>query len=284
MSLYLYEPSLDYPTKTIVPPDGNPDFIYKILTKYGLGSGAHLSSVQSFYDGYLNSGLGASASAAVLLVALISKAKKLGLSKEQIAETAWHLETEELGLYGGRQDQYAAALGGFNSLLFVPGRLEVLPLGETFADKIVPAISLFYTGHNRKDPKIQEGLKELTPERIETLDAIKMMAVDGSKALVAGDIEKVGSLLDQSWELKKKSNKGVSTPEIDKAYEQAKKLGAYGGKVCGAGGGGFMYFVTDPTKKAEFVASLIKENKSLEHWDFEVDYTGVNTREIHRWP
>lgn len=282
MTLYYHDPkgASDYPTKTIVPPDGNHDFIYKILNKYHLGNGVHLASVQSFYDGVLNSGLGASAAAAVLLLALINKAQALGMSKEQLAETAWRLETEDLGLYGGRQDQYAAALGGFNSLLFVPGQLEILPLGQTFADKIIPAISLFYTGHNRQDPKIQEGFRELSQEQVDTLDAIKLLAVEGSKALVAGDIEKVGHLLHESWELKKQTNKGVSTPEIDKIYAKARGLGAYGGKVCGAGGGGFMYFISDPAKKQDLIKGL---QKDLLPWDFEVDWTGVTTRIINKW-
>jgi len=86
----------------------------------------------------------------------------------------------------------------------------------------------------------------------------------------------VGALLGKSWEMKKKSNKGVATGEIDKFYELGKKNGAFGGKVCGAGGGGFMFFIVDPDKRKDFISEM--EKGGLQHWDFGIDWNGLQVR------
>lgn len=226
------------------------------------------------YDAVIESGIGSSAAAAVCLVGAINAYKGLGMSREEIAETAWDIEVNKLGLYGGRQDQYVSALGGFNAMEFSKGKIEVLPLLPSVAESIVPSIVLFHTGRNRTSPKIQEGFKELSVGQVEALGRIKAITKEAIKPIIKGDLEAIGKLLDKSWLQKKMSNKGVANSKINEIYDLGKKNGAYGGKVCGAGGGGFMFFLVDPSKRKDFIESM----KDLQHWDFTTDWNGLQVR------
>ena len=261
--------------RNTVPLNGNKDFMHKIFTDFGIGGFAHVR-FESESDVPLESGIGASAATAVATVAAINKAKRLNLGKGEIAGRAWDIEVNKIGLFGGKQDQYAAAFGGVNLLEFTKKTVELTQLGKGFGDNIYPSIVLFYLGRNRSSPTIQEGFKQLTQDQITRLNELKQIAFKGIKAIADKDLEKVGNLLDKSWRVKQRSNKGVTEPWINKIYEKGKSHGALGGKLCGSGGGGFMIFMVKPNKKEEFINQM--EREGLEWWDFEIDWNGVSTR------
>ena len=277
--MYTDSDMLDSPHKNQFPFKADPYFYYKILDEFNLNNGVHLTRLITNFDGEIESGIGSSAAAAVAMVGAINRRLGLNMTPEQIAERAWSLEVDVVGLYGGKQDQYAAAMGGVNFLEFNKfGYTKVTPLARGFIEPLLPSLVLFYTGSNRKSPTIQEGFKKLSKTQINALTKIKDLALKSVEPVGNGDIDLVGSLLDQSWELKKESNKGVSTPEIDFIYKRAKKLGALGGKLCGAGGGGYIMFVVPQKKREQFIIKMKKEG--LQWWDFSVDWNGINTRVV----
>ena len=255
------------------PYKADPKFAYQILSEFGIND-FHQTKLICKYDGLIESGLGSSAAAAVALIGAINKRQNLGLTTTQIAEKAWWLETQRLNLYGGRQDQYAAAFGGVNVMEF-KDRVTIVPLAKGFIDKLVPYFVLVYTGFNRKSAVIQEGFKHLSKKQIKVLDQIKDLALNSIDPIGKGDYLKVGEMLDWGWQLKKESNEGVTNSTIDSIYEKAISEGAVGGKVLGAGGGGFMLFIVPPEKQKDFI-----EKMGLDHWDFSICWNGLEVRDI----
>src|SRR3990167_6531425 len=140
-----------------VPYGGSKEFIYTIHKAFGL-DGMHHTSFKDEYEGIITGGMGASAAAAVGIVAAINKRKNLGMSRLDIAEEAWDIEVNKLGLFGGKQDQYAATFGGANMFVF-EDKVSRHPLKREGIEKLYPYMCLFYTGKNRKSSKIQEGFK-----------------------------------------------------------------------------------------------------------------------------
>ena len=255
-----------------VPLKGDMNFMRKIFSHFKLEKVKFVSESEAL----LESGLGTSAASAVATVGAINRVLKLNTGKGEIAEKAWEIETKVIGLYGGRQDQYASAFGGFNAIMFSKDRIDVQPLKTKMITQLMPALVLVHTNKIRTNPKIQEGFKKLDSERIAKLSELKDLATSAFVSLEEGDIEAVGALLDQSWQVKKQTNKGISTPELDNIYQNAKHYGAYGGKLLGSGGGGYMLFIVDPNKRDEFVEKIVKEGVSF--WDMSVDWNGVETR------
>lgn len=257
------------------PLNANPQFYYKILEEFGLND-MHQIKFKSEFDGLIESGIGSSASAAVALMGAINRYQNLGMGVSEIAEKAWELEVNKCGLFGGKQDQYAAALGGINVIEFKKGGgVNPTSLSKGFIEPLLPSLVLFYTGKNRKSATIQEGFKKLDEEQVKSLNRIKKLALEAIDLIAKGDFRVVGALLDEAWEWKKLSNKGVTNKRIDGIYEKARGLGAYGGKVLGAGGGGFMLFVVNPEERENFIKNL-----GLEWWDFGIDWNGLEVRDV----
>ena len=225
------------------------------------------------FDNSIHSGLGTSASLGVALTSLLSRIKGYNLSRYEIAEKAWDIEVNKIGLFGGKQDQFASAFGGFNLMKF-QGVVEVQSFPRGIAQNIADHILLFNTGIHRKNPNLQNNLKEISPEQKSALDILKELANDAYHRIYGGDIKGLGRILNDTWNYKKKSNQ-VSTPEIDEIYEKALKAGAYGGKLCGSGQGGYMIFIADKKKHED-----IKKALDLKWVDFSIDWNGVMTRFI----
>lgn len=253
------------------PDNANPDFYSSILYDLNCPTPGLIAE----FDGLIESGIGSSASAAVALVGAVNKKLNLGMDRYQIAEKAWDIEVNKLGLYGGKQDQYAATFGGVNVITFTDKEVDVHRMEHGLIEQnLVPSMVLLHTGLIRKSIKIQEGLKELSNDQKKALDEIKSIAEDAQTPVYYGLYQEVGKLLDWSWELKKKSN-NVTTPKIDAIYTKAKKLGAIGGKLCGSGGGGYMLFIVPPDKRKYFT-----QNIGLDEWEFSIDWNGLEVKEI----
>lgn len=251
----------------------DPKFYYQILEEFGIND-MHQTKLQCEYDGVIESGLGSSASAAVAMIGAINRRQNLKLNPMQIAEKAWELEVKKIGLFGGKQDQYVAAIGGVNVMEFGK-KVTITPLNRSFIEPLIPALVLFHTGSFRKSAVIQEGFKNLSDEQIVSLTRIKERLIKGVEYLGKGDVEGVGRLLDDAWQFKKMSNKGVSNQEIDELYIKGLVAGAFGGKILGSGGGGYILFVVDPDKRSGFI-----EQMGYKPVDFSVDYNGLEVKEI----
>lgn len=243
--------------------DDSVDFIRAFVGK-GL-------SVQHELNGFIHGGLGSSASAAVALISGTLRLNGKKIDKRSIAEMAWKIEVNNLKLFGGKQDQYCASFGGFNLMRFGRG-VAVEPLS---AGDITDYILLFDTGFRRKKREIQEGLEEITMLQKLSLDGMYESTLIAENLINHRMYRELGRLMDENWEYKKASNT-VSTPEIDKIYSRAKKLGAWGGKLCGSGGGGYMIFMLRPDEQGEFI-----KNIGIKNVDYGgIDYTGVFSKII----
>jgi len=233
--------------------------------------------LEQTFEGPIESGLGASASAAVALIGAIDKAQDLKMTRAEIAEKAWDIANNKLNLYSGKQDEYAAAFGGFNRYFFTDKYIKVEAVNKK-SRAITDWMLLFYTGENRTRAKIQEQLKTLTKKQKKSLDKILETARTASRALTYQNYDWVGNLLHESWEYKKESNKYMTTKHTDKIYKTAIKAGANGGKLCGAGQGGHMMFIAEPQTHEEIIKKLTK--LGCNHVDFSIDYNGLEVRRV----
>ena len=166
---------------------------------------------------------------------------------------------------GGKQDQYAAAFGGFNYMEFLPNDIVIvnpLKMKRWIVDELEASMVLYFTGASRSSAAIIDEQKKNTSSgnqtAIEAMHRIKQSAVDMKLALLKGDMAEFAHIIGQAWEDKKKMANGITNPTIQKAFDVAFAAGAKAGKVSGAGGGGFIMFVVEPVRKCEVVESLQK--------------------------
>jgi D-glycero-alpha-D-manno-heptose-7-phosphate kinase len=223
--------------------DGDLALPRAILNDFGLRRGLDLFLASQVPPG---TGLGSSGSVAVCLINGLAAWQGMSLSRAEIAEKACHIEIEKMGMPVGRQDQYAAAFGGLNCISFSADRaiVEPLQISETARDGLDQRLMLFFTGSSRKSSSILRYQKrkgeEGDPEVIERLLTIKELGIAIRHTLEAGDLDAFGELLHRSWLQKRSLAPNISNEPINQAYELARSRGAIGGKITGAGGGGFL--------------------------------------------
>jgi D-glycero-alpha-D-manno-heptose-7-phosphate kinase len=206
----------------------------------------------------IGSGLGASSVLTVSIVNALQSLFSMHMHKNQIAEVAHTIEREVLGLSGGLQDHYPAVYGGINFIEFSKEKkASIQPLDLTSAEVsfLESSLLLVYCGKSRDSAKIIEAQSEAVQKKnsltVDYFHEIKLIAHKMRVSLSKSDLPELGRLLDASWELKKSTNSEISNSLIDSLYEKVKSEGAYGGKVSGAGGGGFLMFIVPPEKKIE---------------------------------
>lgn len=233
----------------------------------------------SIADVPANCGLGSSSSFTVSLLNALHAYKREFIPQKQIAEEACHIEIDVLGEPIGKQDQYISAFGGVTTLTFErDGNVIVEPvkMGEEALDELERNILLFHTGIERSASEIlsEQNEKSKRDEAgvIETLHQIKKIGLETKKAFERGDLDRFGELLDVHWQTKKHLSKNVSSGFIDDCYDTALRNGALGGKIMGAGGGGFFMFYSseDPAK----LINVLKE-KGLKPMRFRFDFEGA---------
>jgi D-glycero-alpha-D-manno-heptose-7-phosphate kinase len=173
------------------------------------------------------------------------------------------VERKDLALSGGKQDQYAAAFGGFNFMEFLTNDLVIvnpLRVKRWIVDELESSMVLYYTGASRSSAAIIDEQRKNTSSgntvAIEAMHRIKQSAIDMKMALLKGDITAFAQILGQAWEDKKKMASAITNPMIQEAFDVATAAGAIAGKVSGAGGGGFIMFVVKPTCKRQVVNAL----------------------------
>lgn len=198
------------------------------------------------------SGLGSSSAIVVALVTAFAELLRLPLGDYEIAELAYHLERVKAGIKGGKQDHYATTFGGFNYIEFARDRTVVnsLRLNADIIYELEYSLVFAYVGGQHFSGHIIEqqvgNFQRGQTEAVAAMDRIKVLAGEMKDALLLGDLMTFGDLLEEAWQNKKRMADGISTPGIDAVYDAARSAGARGGKLSGAGGGGFMFFLTEP--------------------------------------
>lgn len=209
------------------------------------------------------SGLGSSSTMVVAMVKAFVELLNLPLGEYEIAHLAYEVERVDLGLNGGKQDQYAATFGGINFMEFYANdRVIVNPLRvkNWIISELETSLVLFYTGVSRDSATIiEEQSSNVNAGREKPIAAMKEMkeeAVLMKECLLKGDIRSFAMFMDQAWESKKKMARNISNSQIDTIYNLAKQSGAYAGKVSGAGGGGFLMFLVEPLRRMDVMRVL----------------------------
>lgn len=211
-------------------------------------------------------GMGSSSSFLVGLLNALYAYKKIRKSPEYIAKEACIIERDILKEEGGYQDQYAGAFGGLNFMQFNPDHsviVEPIICSREFKQKLNERLMLFFTGITRKSNDIHQEQKKNTEINMPYLRKMKGLALRMKETLEMGDLSSFGKLLHENWLMKKKLADNISNPIIDGYYEKALKAGAAGGKISGAGGGGFLLIYSEPEHHENIRRSLndIKELK-----------------------
>ena len=223
------------------------------------------------------SGLGSSSAVTVSLIGSLAALGSIKLSLYEIAEKAYHLERVELGIKGGRQDQYASVFGGFNFMEFKQSSVEVTPIRmrKEIINELLASILICDTKLRRLSGKILErqskSYSEGRSDVSDNLDFIRQSAYDMKNALIRGNLGDIGEMLHLGWLHKKQLDNEISTPQIDQVYESAIENGALGGKLMGAGGGGHFMLICDPDKRENVSRAVTKLGCDIIRINFDTD-------------
>jgi D-glycero-alpha-D-manno-heptose-7-phosphate kinase len=220
-------------------------------------------------DAPQGSGLGASSVLTISIIKAIDEFFELNLTKSDVVSAAFEIERNILNLSGGKQDHYAATFGGLNYIVYHPNntasveRIEIEPSAKLELESSLIAL---YTGTSRESAHIIENQQALIEKKdnttITSLHKIAEIAKLMRISILKGDIIELGNLLDQSWQLKKTTSSLISNESIDSLYSEAIQLGAYGGKIAGAGGGGFMILLVPPEKRSFILSKMTNSQKN----------------------
>jgi D-glycero-alpha-D-manno-heptose-7-phosphate kinase len=232
-----------------------------IQRKYGVPlSGFRLSTS---VDAPAGSGLGTSSTLVVAVIGAFAEMLRLPLGEYDIAHLAYEIERNELNMAGGRQDQYAATFGGVNFMeFFAEDKVIVNPLRikQQYLFELENNLLLYYTSTSRESAKIIEKQKlnvtEKKDKSIEAMHQLKQQAQMMKEALLKGRVHEIGEILDFGFRQKKEMAEGISNTLMEDIYNAAKSAGASGGKISGAGGGGFMIFYCPGNTKYAVMESL----------------------------
>ena len=234
-----------------------------IVQDYGeLKSGFKLST---FVDAPAGSGLGTSSTLVVAIIGAFAEMLKLPLGEYDIAHYAYEIERNQLKLAGGKQDQYAATFGGVNFMeFFAEDKVIVNPLRikQQYLFELENNLLLYYTSTSRQSATIiEQQSKNVISKKehsIEAMHLLKQQAQMMKEALLKGKLNQFGDILDYGYVQKRKMAEGISNQLMEEIYQTAKSAGATGGKISGAGGGGFMIFYCPGTTKYNVIESLKK--------------------------
>ncbi len=235
--------------------------VYNCIQKdYGFSeTGFKLST---YVDAPAGSGLGTSSTLVVAIIGAFAEMLKLPLGEYDIAHYACEIERTYLGLAGGKQDQFAATFGGVNFMEFYGDKVIVNPLRirERYIHELENNLVLYFTSTSRESAVIikeqQKNVVQKNEKSIEAMHQLKEQARMMKEALLQGRLDEIGRILDYGFEQKRQIAHNISNSRIDELYEAAKKSGATGGKISGAGGGGFMTFYCPGTTRFKVINTL----------------------------
>ncbi len=241
----------------------------------GIDSGIEVHSVGDVPAG---SGLGASSSFTVALLNALHTYKREYVTQKQLAEEACHIEIDVLGNPIGKQDQYMGAFGGLSCLTFDKNgdvKVEPLNISEEAREQLEDNLQFFYTGqeHIASDIlKEQDDKSKIDdPVMIDNLHLIKNIGLQTRSCLEKGQIDALGDLFDAHWQVKKMRSNKITSPFMDECYEEAMKNGALGGKLMGAGGGGFFVFYCHNGNKPKLSQAMKKMGLQPVRFHFDME-------------
>ena len=221
--------------------------------------------ITTYNDAPVGSGLGTSSAMVVCILKAFIEWKSLPLGDYETSRLTYEIERKDLELSGGKQDQYAAAFGGFNYMEFLQNDLVIvnpLKIKRWIVDELEASMVLYFTNVSRSSAAIIDQQKKNTSSgnqtAIEAMHRIKQSAIDMKLALLKGDMKELARILGEAWENKKKMADAITNPMIQEVFDVAIPAGALAGKVSGAGGGGFVMLMVEPTRKKEVINALGK--------------------------
>ena len=249
---------------------------------------SHSIELTSVADLPSNTGLGSSSTFTVALLNALHTFKREFVSSERLAEEACHLEIDVLGEPVGKQDQYIAAFGNVTALTFDTDgsvHVEPVPARDEVLDELETNLLVFYSGVERAARVVlsEQGARLSTPDdpALAAMHRIKELGHETYRLLVDGDIDRYGELLHAHWTEKRKMASKMTDPSLDEHYEAARKAGALGGKLMGAGGGGFFLFYARPEGRRRLVETMIA--RGLRPLKFRFDEDGARiVANLHR--
>ena len=266
-----------YPLSPLLEIDGDANLIKgvynRVVRDFNLQPQAF--RITTYNDAPAGSGLGTSSTMVVCILKAFVEWKGLPLGDYEIAKLAYEIERKDLALSGGKQDQYAAAFGGFNFIEFMKNEIAIvnpLKIKRWIIDELEASMLLYFTGRSRSSAAIideqKKNAQQGNNDAIEAMHKIKQSAIDTKLSLLKGDINAFANILSDAWENKKRMANNITNPVIQQVMDVAIQAGAKAGKVSGAGGGGFIMFVVDPTRKKEVEEALKKLNGFVMPFNF----------------
>lgn len=229
----------------------------------------------TFVDAPAGSGLGTSSTLTVAILGAFAEWKRIALGDYDFAHYAYQIERNDLQFAGGKQDQYAATFGGVNFMEFYKeDKVIVNPLRikPEYLNELQNNLVLFFTETSRSSAVIiNEQVKNVKLKNTESIAAMHQLKVQAGmmkEALLKGELDKIGEILDLGFREKRKMAKNISNPEIDEIYDEAKKAGASGGKISGAGGGGFMIFYCPGNTRFNVIKRLKQLGGTVRNYTF----------------
>ena len=258
--------SADYESAAFLEPDGKLDLfkaVYNHVVR-NFNHGTPLSlRMSTRVDVPTGSGLGSSSTLVVSMLKAYVEWLNLPLGDYELAQTAYVIERKEAGLQGGKQDQYAAAFGGFNFMEFGQnGRVLVnsLRVKDWVISELEASLLLYFTGKSRTSADIineqSENVRNRNEMALEAMHKVKEEAFRMKECLLRGDFQALHEVMRQSWDSKKRMASQITNEHIDRLYACAMNAGAHCARISGAGGGGFMMFLTDPIQNDQVAAAL----------------------------
>lgn len=230
-------------------------------------------SLHTYSDVPSGSGLGGSSTLVVGMLKVYAEWLNLPLGEYEIAKLAYEIEREDLGIVGGAQDQYAATFGGFNFMEFYADKRVIvnpLRIRNYIVSELESRVVLYFTNITREAKDIEEHKKGKLGDSksLEAMHSIKQDAIEMKEALFRADFKRLGEILERSWRSKKTISEIVSNDELERIYHLAVSNGAYSGKTSGAGAGGFMFFLCEPTQKYRLCELLNKQGGYVANFSF----------------
>ncbi|QGQ98488.1 dehydrogenase [Paenibacillus psychroresistens] len=249
--------------------------IYNRIVKQFNNKQALSIKVTTYSDAPAGSGLGSSSTMVVAILKAFVEWLNLPLGDYDIAQLAYQIERVDVGLSGGKQDQYAATFGGFNFIEFNANDhviVNPLRIKHWIINELENSVVLYYTSVSRESAKIiDEQVRSVESNNTKSLEAMHELKIDAlimKEAILRGDILKFANYLGKSWDAKKRMAASISNSNLDHIYDIAIQAGAYAGKVSGAGGGGFMMFIVDPVLRLNVIKELEKLDGHVMNFHF----------------
>lgn len=241
--------------------------IYNCIVKdYNKGQPIGAFKMTTYCDSPPGSGLGSSSTLVVSIIKAYAELLSIPFGDYDIAQLAYKIERKDLGMKGGKQDQYAATFGGVNFMEFYKDDKTIinpLKVRKWIMSELEQSLILFYTGVSRDSGAIiEEQTKDIENKNSKTIDSmllIKQESMTTKEALLKGDIKMIAESMKKGWEAKKASSEKISNNNIDRIYDLVMNAGAMAGKISGAGGGGFIMFLVPPSKRMKIIRLLDQE-------------------------